>query len=338
MTVRGTVTGTRTAIAGWAAYAPERRLTNADLEAVLDTNDEWIVDRTGIRERRVAAPEETTASMAIEAGGAAVKDAGMVPDDIDLLIVATATPDQIVPATAAFVAEGLGMTCGSFDLGAACAGFAYSLVVGSSMIATGGLSNVLVIGAETISRFINMKDRSTAIIFGDGAGAAVLKATDREDGPGLLSWDLGCDGSAATLIEVRVGGSRRPAWLEESIGDDHYLRMQGNEVFRKAVRAVVESATATIDKAGVTAADIDLFVPHQANVRIIEAVNQRLGIPMDKTVVNIERYGNTSAASIPLALVEAAADGRLKDGDLVLLSGFGAGMTWASALIRWGRG
>ena len=327
----------RAAIAGWASYAPERRLTNADLEATLDTNDTWIVERTGIRERRIAADGETTSSMAIEAGGAAIKDAGMVPDDVDLLIVATATPDQLVPATSAFVSDGLGLRCGAFDLGAACAGFAYSLVVASSLVETGGMSTVLVVGSETLSRFTNYDDRGTAILFGDGAGAVVVRATDRADGPGLLAWDLGCDGSAATLIEVRVGGSRRPAAGEPEVGDDHFIRMQGNEVFRRAVRAVVDSASATLAKAGMTPGDVDLFVPHQANVRIVEAVNQRLGIPLERTVVNIDRYGNTSAASIPLALVEAANSGRLNDGDTVLLSGFGAGMTWASALLRWGR-
>jgi 3-oxoacyl-[acyl-carrier-protein] synthase-3 len=327
-----------TAIAGWGIYAPERRLTNADLEATLDTNDQWITERTGIKERRIVGEGEWTSTMAIAAGATAIKDAGLTPGDIDLIIVATATPDQIVPSTAAFVADGLGLTCGSFDLGAACAGFAYSVVVGSSMISTGGVRNVLVIGAEAISRFVNPADRSTAVIFGDGAGAAVLSACADDAGPGLLSWDLGCDGSAATLIEVKAGGSRMPTTHETLAAGDNFLSMQGNEVFRKAVRAVVDSATATLEKAGLTAADVDVFVPHQANVRIIEAVNQRLGIPMDKTIVNIAKYGNTSAASIPLALVEAAQDGRLRDGDVVLLSGFGAGMTWASVLLRWGRG
>lgn len=329
----------RAAIAGWASYAPEHRLTNADLEKTLDTNDTWIVERTGIRERRIAGEGETTSTMAIAAGGAAIKDAGLVPDDIDLVIVATTTPDQPVPATSAFVSDGLGLRCGSFDLNAACAGFAYSLVVASSLVSTGGVSTVLVVGAEVLSRITNSDDRGTAILFGDGAGAAVIKAApgDKPDGPGLLAWDLGCDGSAATLIEVRVGGSRRPAALEPEVSADHYIRMQGNEVFRRAVRAVVDSASTTLQKAGVTADQVDFFVPHQANVRIVEAANQRLGIPLERTVVNIDKYGNTSAASIPLALVEAANSGRIKDGDLVLLAGFGAGMTWASALVRWGR-
>ena len=330
---------TATAIAGWGIYLPEHRLTNAELEQTLDTNDAWIVERTGIRERRIVAPEETTASMAITAGAAAIKDAGLVPGDIDLVIVATVTPDQICPATASFVSDGLGLTCGSFDLGAACAGFAYAVVVGSSMIATGGIGTALVIGSETLSRFTDPLDRSTCVIFGDGAGAAVLQAADAGDaGSGLLAWDLGCDGSAAGLIEIPAGGSRLPASAATVADRQHFLQMQGNEVFRRAVRAVVESAALTLDKAGFSASDVDLFVPHQANVRIIDAISTRLGIPGEKTVVNIDRYGNTSAASIPLALAEAAADGRLRAGDLVLVSGFGAGMTWASLLIRWGRG
>ncbi|MGI8794314.1 MAG: beta-ketoacyl-ACP synthase III [Acidimicrobiales bacterium] len=324
--------------AGWGTFAPERRVTNHDWEQTLDTTDEWIVDRTGIKERRWAAPEDTTSSMAVAAGAAAIKDAGLTPDDIDLLILATTTPDQIVPAASAFVSDGLGLRCGAFDLNAACAGFAYSLVVATSILSTGAARNILVIGAETISRFINPEDRGTAILFGDGAGATVVQAGASGAGaPGLLAWDLGCDGSAAQFLEVRGGGSRLPASAETLADGDHFVRMDGNEIFRRAVRAVVGSATATLDKAGVTADEVNLFVPHQANVRIIDAICSRLDIPAERTVVNIERYGNTSAASIPLALVEAHEAGRINDGDLVLLSGFGAGMTWASALIRWGR-
>lgn len=331
-----TVAGTSipVAIAGFGTYAPEKILTNQDLEQILDTNDQWITERTGIKERRIVADDECTSTMAIAAAAAAMKDAGLTPDDIDLLVMATTTPDQMVPAASAFVSDGLGLRCGSFDINAACAGFAYGLVIGSSMIATGH-RNVLVVGAETISRFLNYEDRGTAIIFGDGAGAAVL--TPSTSGAGLLGWDLGCDGSAAHLIEVPVGGSRRPASPESVTGTDHYLQMQGNEVFRKAVRAVETSALAAIENAGITPDRIDLFIPHQANVRIVEAVNQRIGIPMEKTVMNIAKYGNTSAASIPLAIGDALADGRINEGDLILLSGFGAGMTWASAVIRWGR-
>ncbi|HVM10288.1 MAG TPA: beta-ketoacyl-ACP synthase III [Acidimicrobiales bacterium] len=330
----GAGTNVPVAIAGFGTYAPERVMTNADFEKILDTNDAWITERTGIKERHFVADDECTSTMAIAAAADAIKDAGLTPDDIDLLVMATTTPDQMVPAASAFVSDGLGLRCGSFDVNAACAGFAYGLVVGSSMISTGH-RNVLVIGAETISRFLNFEDRGTAIIFGDGAGAAVL--TPSTDGAGLLGWDLGCDGSAARLIEVPVGGSRRPAAPDTVTGTDHYLQMQGNEVFRKAVRAVEQSALAALGYAGVEAGEVDLFIPHQANVRIVEAVCQRIGVPMDKTVVNISKYGNTSAASIPLAIGDALAEGRINDGDLVLLSGFGAGMTWASVVLRWGR-
>ena len=323
-------------IAGFGTYAPERRLTNAELEQMVETNDQWIVERTGIKERRVAAEGESTATLATEAAKAAIKDAGLTPDDIDVLIVATTTPDYIVPATSALVADALGLRCGAFDLNAACAGFAYASVVASSLIQSGGAKTALVVGAETISRFVDYGDRNTCVIFGDGAGAAVLRASS-SPGLGILAWDLGVDGSGWGLIHVAAGGSAKPATTETIAAGEHYVRMNGNEVFRRAVRAVVDSANAVLEKAGVTADEVDVFVPHQANVRIIEAVGTRLGIPAEKTVVNIDKYGNTSAASIPLALADALAAGRVKDGDLVLLSGFGAGMTWASALMRWGK-
>lgn len=328
---------TRAYVAGCGTAVPESRLTNADLEHRVDTTDAWIVERTGIRERRVAAAGETTATLATEAGSLAVKQAGLSPDAIDLLVLATATPEQPIPHTGAFVGEGIGLRCGSFDLGAGCAGFVYALVAGASMLTGGGLEHVLVIGAETLSRIVNPADRGTCILFGDAAAAMVLGRTGGADAPGLLAWDLGCDGSAAALLEIRAGGSRLPTTPETVASGEHWLRMQGQEVFRRAVRAVVDSGSATLARAGVSAADVDWFVPHQANVRIIEAARHRLGIPEERTVVNIERYGNTSAASIPLALAEAADDGRIADGDLVLCSGFGAGMTWASALLRWGR-
>ena len=326
----------RACVNGWGTAVPEHRLTNADLEQRVETTDAWIVERTGIRERRIAAPTETTASLAIEAGTAAIKHAGIHPDAVDLLIVATAMPEQPIPHTGAFVGEGLGLRCGSFDLGAGCAGFVYMLVVGASLLTTGNLEHVLVIGSETLSRLIDPEDRSTFVLFGDGAAAAVLSRSP-DDGPGVLAWDLGCDGSAAGLLEIRAGGSRMPATPETIAAGEQYLKMQGQEVFRRAVRAVVDSARATLDRAGVTAADVAWFVPHQANIRIIDSAAGRLGIPKEQTIVNIERYGNTSAASIPLALAEAAEDGRVRDGDLVLMSGFGAGMTWGSALLRWGK-
>jgi len=324
---------THARITGWGVAVPEQRLTNADLERRVDTSDAWIVSRTGIRERRIAGPDETTASLAIEAGATAIKHAGITPDDIDLLIVATATPEQPIPHTGAFVGEGIGLGCGSFDLQAGCAGFVYTLVTGSALIGAGALGHVLVVGAETLSRITDPDDRATCVLFGDGAAAAVLEPADGDDG--LVAWDLGCDGSLAGLLGVPAGGSRLPATPETIAAGDQYLKMAGQEVFRRAVRAVVDSANTTLGRAGVEAAEVDWFVPHQANKRIIESAARRLGIPDERTIVNIERYGNTSAASIPLALTEAADDGRVQPGDLVLLSGFGAGMTWASALLRW---
>jgi 3-oxoacyl-[acyl-carrier-protein] synthase-3 len=326
----------RAAISGWGTALPDQRLTNTDLEQLVDTSDQWIVERTGIRERRIAMEGESTATLAIEAGAAAIKSAGLTPDAIDLMIVATASPEKLIPHTGAFVGDGLGVHCGSFDLNAGCAGFVYELVVGSSLLTAGNLDHVLIIGAETLSRVTDPTDRGTCILFGDGAAAMVLSGSP-DSGPGLLAWDLGCDGSAAGLLEIPAGGSRRPPSAETVANGEHYLRMNGQEVFRRAVRIVVESATNALTNGGVGVDDVTWFAPHQANVRIIEAAGHRLGIPAERTLVNIDRYGNTSAASIPLVLAEAADDGRLQPGDLVLLSGFGAGLTWGSALLRWGR-
>jgi 3-oxoacyl-[acyl-carrier-protein] synthase-3 len=329
---------TRACITGWGTAVPEQRLTNADLEARVETTDEWIVERTGISERRIAGSEQTTASLAIEAGANALKQATITPSDVDLLIVATATPEQPIPHTGAFVGDGLGLSCGSFDLAAGCAGFVYELVTGAALLTAGGLGHVLVIGAETLSRVVDPHDRGTCILFGDGAAAVVLEPTPATDsGPGLLAWDLGCDGSATGLLGIPAGGSRLPATPDTIEDGLQFIKMQGQEVFRRAVRAVVDSARATLERAGVAADDVDWFVPHQANARIIEAAANRLGIPTERTVVNISRYGNTSAASIPLALSEVADAGELAAGDLVLMSGFGAGMTWGSALVRWGQ-
>jgi 3-oxoacyl-[acyl-carrier-protein] synthase-3 len=327
----------RACVAGWGTAVPDGRLTNIELEGRVDTSDAWIVERTGIRERRVARPEETTASQAIEAGAAAIKQAGISPLDVDLLIVATATPEQPIPHTGAFVGDGLGLHCGSFDLGAGCAGFVYELVTGSALLTSGGLEHVLIVGAEVLSRIIDPTDRTTAVLFGDGAAALVLEAGAQPDGPGLLAFDLGCDGSLARLLEIPAGGSRLPTSVETLDQRLQYLKMQGPEVFRRAVRTVVDSANAALERAGMASSEVDWFIPHQANARIIDAAAHRLGISPERTIVNIDRYGNTSAASIPLALAEAADAGDLHHGQVVLFSGFGAGMTWGSAVLRWGR-
>ncbi|MDP8938318.1 MAG: ketoacyl-ACP synthase III [Actinomycetota bacterium] len=325
--------GIAAAVAGWGMAVPERRVTNDELSRRVDTSDAWIVERTGIRERRVAGEGETTASLAMEAGAAAIKSADLSPSDIGCCIVATCTPEQPMPPTSSFVQEGLGLRCGAFDIDAACSGFVYSLVVGSSLVATTG-APVLVVGSETLTRIMDPDDRSTCILFGDGAGAVVLVPSAERR---LVAWDLGSDGSAASLLYVGAGGSRRPTTAATVAAGEHWVRMEGSEVFRRAVRAVVDSAVLTLAAAGVTADDIDLFVPHQANSRIIDAATSRLGMPAERAFVNIDRYGNTSAASIPIALAEAADSGRLAPDDLVLLSGFGAGMSWASAVLRWGR-
>ena len=302
-------------ISGWGIGLPERVVTNADLEKTLDTNDAWIVERSGIRERRIGG---TTTSLAALAGKAALEKAGLSASDIDCLVLATTTPDQAVPGTATSVQAELGTLGGAFDVNAACAGFVYGLVIASGLFALGTAKRILLIGSETLSTITDWDDRSTAVLFGDGAGALVLEATD--DAGCLLSHDLGSDGSLNHLLWADLGG---------------YLKMDGKEVFRRAVRIVVESATKVLDAAHVSSADISLVVPHQANIRIIQAICQRLDIPEERAAIVIDRYGNTSSASIPLALVDALEQGRVNDGDLILLTGFGAGMTWASAVLRW---
>jgi 3-oxoacyl-[acyl-carrier-protein] synthase-3 len=331
----------RVLVAGCGRAVPDGRLTNQDLERRLDTDDRWITERTGIKERRVAAPTESTSTLAAAAGAAAIKDAGLTTDDIGFLIVATTTPDQPMPATSAFVADALSLRCGSFDLNAACAGFAYATIVGSSLVQASGSGRALVIGADVMTSIVNPMDRNTAVLFGDGAGAVVLSAVDRPAGTGILGWDFGTDGSGAGLLQVPAGGSARPTSSETLAAGAHWMTMDGREVFRRAVRVLAESSVAALAKAGLTPDDVDLFVPHQANIRIIDATATRLGFAKgdrgDRTFINVDRYGNTSAGSIPIALAEAAEGGRLRDGDVVLLSGIGAGLTWASVVLRWGR-
>lgn len=303
-------------ITGWGSFLPDKIVTNDDLSAYLDTNDEWIRDRTGIGERHVGG---TTSSNAIEAARKAMAVAGVGPESIDLLILATTTPDKTVPATASTVQFQLGLKCGAFDVNAACSGFTYGFVTACGMIAMGS-KRVLMIGSDTLSTITDWDDRNTAVLFGDGAGAVVIEAVE---GPGqLLGWHLDCDGSAESILYAEHGG---------------YLKMEGKEVFRRAVRVMVDSSQRSMEQAGVTADQIKLLVPHQANARIVEAACSRLGIPTERTAMVLEHTGNTSSASIPLALVDAIEHGRVDDGDLVLMVGFGAGMAVASALIRWGR-
>ncbi len=302
-------------VTGWGIGVPDKIVTNDDLAVTLDTNDAWIQERTGIRERRVGG---STSSLAIEAGHQALDRAGLTPADIDLVILSTTTPDAMVPGTAATVQDGLGIVGGAFDVNAACSGFVYGLVVAAGLVAIGS-GRVLLIGSDTLTRITDPDDRKIAVLVGDGAGAVVVEPVD---GPGnLLSWNLNADGSLRHLLKCDHGG---------------YLFMDGKEVFRKAVRIVVESAEKALADAGLGVGDVDLFVPHQANLRIIQAACQRLGIPEERTAVVIDRYGNTSSASIPLALDDALANGRATSGDTILFSGFGGGMTWASAVLRWG--
>lgn len=302
-------------ITGWGAALPDTVVTNYDFMKTLDTSHDWIVERTGIHERRFGG---TTTSLSIESGRQAIERAGIDPSEIDVLVLATTTPDRTVPASAPGIQNALGLRCGAFDVNAACSGFVYGLVAAHGFIAMGS-KKILVIGTDTLSRITDQSDRNTALLFADGSGAAVLEATD---GPGqLCGWDLDADGSAEEILYAEVGG---------------YLQMDGKEVFRRAVRIMVDSATKSMKHAGITADQIAIVIPHQANIRIIEAACSRLGVPMDRTITVLQRTGNTSAASIPLALADALDNDRIKPGDYVLLVGFGAGMTAASALLKWG--
>ncbi|NLE77510.1 MAG: ketoacyl-ACP synthase III [Chloroflexi bacterium] len=321
-------------ITGWGKYLPERVLSNADLEQMVETSDEWIVSRTGIRERRIAAPGETTSDMAVKAGQAALTRAGVDAADLDLIIMATSSPDHFLPPVSSIVQDRLGANrAGAFTLAAGCTGFVYGLSAAHQYIATGTCQKVLVIGAEIISFVTDWSDRNTCVLFGDGAGAVVLEAADQPTGP--LAYDLGSEGASADALIVHGLGTAEPP--SHRVLDDgrHYLRMNGRKVFLFATRVMVDSVQEVIRKSGLPWEDVELVIPHQANLRIIEMAARRLGMPMEKVLVNLDRYGNTSAASIPIALAEAADEGRLKDGDHVVLAGFGAGLTWASTVVHW---
>lgn len=325
-------------ITGLGYYVPRRVLTNADLEQVVDTNDEWIRTRTGISERHLAAADESTADLAEKAARAALQDAGVGPEDIQLIIVATCTPDyQGFPSTASLLQDRLQCSCAAFDLGAACSGFVYSLVMAQQFIASGAAQTVLVVGAEVLSRIVDWSDRNTCVLFGDGAGAAVLQAV--QPGYGMLGFDLGSDGSGGELLKVERGDS---AGLD--VGTEHLgllttcknrIIQNGREVYRFAVNIMGESAVRALETCGIASEDVDLFVPHQANVRIIDAAAKRLGLSSDKVFVNLEKYGNTSAASIPIALCEAREQGKIRSGSTVVMVGFGGGLTWASCVMKW---
>lgn len=320
-------------IAGTGSYAPTRVLTNADLERMVATSDEWIRERTGIRERRIAATGEACSDLAVQAGRRALTAAGVAAADLDMILVATCTGDFPLPATACLVQHQLGATkAGACDLSAACCGFVYALSVADAYIKT-GMRHVLVIGSEVMSAITDWTDRNTCVLFGDGAGAVVLSASDGERG--ILSTDLRSDGTLCELIMVPGGGSRTPPSEKVITERLHNIKMKGNETFKVAVRTLEEIARTTLSANHFRVEDLDLYVPHQANVRILRAVMERLGIPIEKVLLNLDRYGNTSAASIPIALDEAVGEGRIKDGSLVMLGAFGAGLTWASAMIRW---
>ena len=321
-------------IVGIGSYVPANTVTNKDMEAIVETSDEWISDRTGIKCRHFVADNEHTSDLATKAAERALKDANLTPDDIDLIVVATATPDMLFPSTACLVQHNLNASkAAAYDLSAGCSGFMYSIATASQFIKTGLYKYVLVIGAEALSRLMDFTDRNTCVLFGDGAGAVVLGEVP--EGYGILGIHLGSDGGGGPLLSLPAGGTRIPA-TEESVKNRlHYIHMEGNEVFKFAVKIMGEAAFKALEQAGMQPADVDWLIPHQANIRIIQSAAKRLKMPMEKVVVNVDRYGNTSSASIPIALEEAIHDGRIKSGQTVVMVGFGAGLTWASTVIRW---
>ncbi|ALS21590.1 MULTISPECIES: beta-ketoacyl-ACP synthase III [Paenibacillus] len=321
-------------IIGTGKYVPERVLTNQDLEKMVDTNDEWIVTRTGIRERRMASPEQASSDLAYEAALQALKNAGITAEQLDLIVVATVTPDMAFPSTACILQEKLGAKkAAAFDLSAACTGFIYGLANASNFIATGTYKYALVVGAECLSRITDYTDRNTCILFGDGAGAAVLGVVP--EGRGFQSFELGADGTGGQLLKVPAGGSRYPASPQSLEGKQHFIFMAGSEVFKFAVRVMGSAAEEALRKAGMDKSEIDLLVPHQANIRIIQSALNRLELSQEKCMINLDKYGNVSAASIPIALAEAVEAGKVEEGSRLLLVGFGGGLTWGASVLVW---
>jgi len=320
-------------IIGTGSYLPEKVLTNRDLEKMVKTSDEWIVERTGIRERRIAAEDQAASDLGANAAGAALEAAGLRADRVELIITATTTPDMLMPSTACIIQNRLGATgAAAFDINAACSGFLYALSVADGLIRAGAFGNVLVIGTEVFSKFLDWTDRSTCVLFGDGAGAAVLTASSS---PGILSSRIYADGSYWDMLRIPAGGSRKPPSPEAIAARETSVHMRGNETFKIAVRTLERVVVETLEANGLKSSDLDLLIPHQANLRIIQATADRLGMGMDKVLVNIDRYGNTSSASVGIALDEAVRTGRLGEGDRILLEAFGGGLTWASALVIW---
>jgi 3-oxoacyl-[acyl-carrier-protein] synthase III len=329
----GTSNGRPTSITGLGCYVPSRVVTNEELARMVDTSDEWIMERTGIRERRVAAPEEALSDLCLPAARQALEQAGVRAADVDLLIVATVTPDMAFPSTGAIIADVLGARdAAAYDLSAGCTGFMYALAQAHGMLSAGLSSCALVIGGDVLSRILNWHDRSTCVLFGDGAGAVVLEPVQDE---GFVGFELGADGSGGVHLNLPAGGSRLPPTSETVAAEQHFVSMNGREVFKFATRVLVSSAEKLLEECETSMDKVDVYVPHQANVRIIDHAARKLGVPEDRVVVNVDRYGNTSSGSIPLALADAAADGRLREGKLVLMTGMGAGLTWGSALMRW---
>lgn len=321
-------------ILGTGMAVPSRVVTNRDLEKIVDTSDEWIVSRTGIRERRIAGPEEVMSQFAIDASRRALEAAGMEASSLDLIICATVTPDSPIPATACLIQQELGAKrAAAFDMQAGCSGFIYAQSVAKQFLLSGRCRHVLVIGAELLSKYLDWSDRTTCVIFADGAGAVVMGAGSPPHG--VLASAMHTDGAMADFITLEGGGCKHPPTAETVAARLHYIRMRGNETFKIAVRSIEEVSREVLEMAGLTPADVDWFIPHQANQRIIDAVGARLGIPAERSFVNIDRYGNTSAASIPIALDEAVRGGSVKPGDVVLMAAFGAGLTWAASVVRW---
>ena len=323
-------------ILGIGHYVPGKIVTNFDLEKIVDTSDEWITERTGIKQRHIAAPGQATSDMSLIAAQRALADAGVAAEELDLVIVGTASPDHAFPSTACLVQDRLGAkNAAAFDLSVGCSGFVYSLGVASQMVKSGLYNKILIIGAETLSSIINWQDRNTCVLFGDGAGAAVVGEV--EEGYGVLGIDLGADGSGGKYLFQPAGGSRKPASEETVANHEHTIHMNGPEVFKFAIQILGKTAKKALAKAGMKPEELDLLVPHQANLRIITSAAKRLKMPMEKVWVNVDKYANTSAASIPIALCEAQSAGALKKGDNVLLAGFGAGLTWASIVLKWSK-